>query len=381
MKLIVIDPNVIPASPSMRAWLSAFPSFRHLFDEIEIWATACDVPEGDGVVWRRFPARLPHAILHAWDFGQRVSSCLKSLPETGDTIVQTTGTYVPRADIRYMHFWNRALLQERESRKGTFHLNIIHRIVAQLSARTEAAIARRHDSTSWWWVVSRSMADRIDSEAAGGSFRILPNQYDPARFNHCVRGQWRDPMRKRHGFSENERVLAFSAFGHFERKGLLQAIEAVNILQSQGYRLKLLVLGGTPKTLNSFQAQMSSRGVACSACVFTGLVDNIERHLSAADGLFFPSNFEAFSLAEIEAAALGLRLYLTPHYGVEMILRQPANGRLLPWDPPGMAAVIAEDLESGQLGTVHDEIGEAVEPREYRSRIVSLYEEVLATKR
>ncbi len=103
----------------------------------------------------------------------------------------------------------------------------------------------------------------------------------------------------------------------------------------------------------------------------------MEQHLSAADGLLFPSHFEAFSLAEIEAAALGLRLYLTPHYGSEMIIREPENGRLLPWDVAGMAEVLRMELDAGLVTQNHDNVGEALSPDQYAEKITRLYEEAI----
>jgi glycosyltransferase involved in cell wall biosynthesis len=107
--------------------------------------------------------------------------------------------------------------------------------------------------------------------------------------------------------------------------------------------------------------------------VFAGLVGSIERHLVAADGFLFPSHFEAFALAEIEAAALGLRLYLTPHYGSEMILRDPENGRVLPWDVDGIASVLDDEICKGRLGVIHHQLGEALSPEAYAQSLRSLY--------
>jgi glycosyltransferase involved in cell wall biosynthesis len=379
MKLIFADPNVTYASPSTRAWLGALPHFRHLFDEIEIWATECDLKEGDGIVWRKFPQRL-HYLFHTFDFERKVLLLQRQMGPSPHVLMQCTGCYLPVADIRYMHFWNRAMLEERSKRPETFVIHPVHRLLAEVTARRERKVAKSSGATRWWWVVGRSIADRINSEVEDGEIRILPNQYDPTRFNEQVRLTWRDRMRVDHGFSSQEKVLVFSAFGHFERKGLLQAIQAINILREEGLPIRLLVIGGTPRALVSLKRKLATKGISIDACVFTGLVDNIERHLVAADGFLFPSHFEAFSLAEIECAALGLRLYLTPHYGTEMILREPVNGRFLPWDPTGMAAVIRNDIENGSLGTSHLEIGEAVTPPEYASRIVKLYEEAIAVK-
>jgi glycosyltransferase involved in cell wall biosynthesis len=375
MKLIVIDPHVTARSPSMRAWVGAFPGIRDLFESVEVWAGECDLPEGDGVVWKRFLQRLPTWTLHARDYQRRVLAMARGLPSGGRHLVQVTGCVVPAADIRYIHYWNSALLEEHAARRETFPLPVTKKLPALLAARDEKAAVKSAKAADNWWVVSRSLAEKIKASGAAGHFEVLPNQYDPARFNPAVRTEWRDRMRADYGFQPDEKILVFSAFGHFERKGLHQAAEAVRLLRNKGHAVRLLVLGGTPATVERFRGSLAPE--QRDGLVFAGLVDGIERHLAAADGLLFPSHFEAFSLAEIEAAALGLRLYLTPHYGSEMILRGPDNGRLLPWDAAGMAEVIAEDITSGILGETHRIMAEALTPEAYGKRLRALYQDAI----
>ncbi len=378
MKLIVIDPHVTTKSPSMRAWVGAFPVIRDLFESVEIWASECNLPEGDGIDWKRIPRRLPTWTLHARDYQRRVLAMARALHQGGDHLVQVTGCVVPAADIRYIHYWNSALLEEHAARRETFPLPITKRLPALLAAREEKAAIQSAKASDSWWVVSRSLAEKIEASGAAGHFEVLPNQYDPARFNPTVRTKWRDRMRSEYGFQPNERILAFSAFGHFERKGLRQAVEAVEQLRQKGHAVRLLILGGMPTTVERFKNSITPS--QRDGCVFGGLVDSIERHLVAADGLLFPSHFEAFSLAEIEAAALGLRLYLTPHYGSEMILREPDNGRLLPWDAVGMAQVIAKDIEKSILGATHSIMAEALTPETYGQSLRTLYQEAITRK-
>lgn len=377
MKLLVIDPHFTAKSPSMRSWVEAFPVFRGLFDEIELWASECEIPEGNGVVWKRFPQRIPTWTFHAMDFQRRVNREIRRLEPDPQRLVMVTGCLIPKADIRYIHFWNQALQEERAKRKSTFPLSIPGKLVVEVTARQEAGVTGDPYSTSNWWVVSRNLAERIRQENPPGEFHILPNQYDPSRFHAGVRSEWRSESRRTYGFADHEKVLVFSAFGHFERKGLLQALQAVQILRRSQPDVRLLVLGGSPKMISSIRKKC---GGDFSGIVFAGLVTHIERHLVAADGLIFPSHFEAFSLAEIEAASLGLRLYLTPHYGSEMILREPENGSTLPWDPAGMAETIERDIRSGLLGTTHGQIGEALDPAQYKAKLLSLFQRAIERK-
>lgn len=380
MKLLVIDPNVVSGSPSMRAWLDAFPTFCDLFEEVEVWACHCALDGHPKVRWVKFSERFPVWTLHALDFQWQVRRRMKKSPPRADTLVQVTGSYSETADIRYVHFWNSAFREEIAKRPETLSIGRLKRAALDWNCRNEQGIASDAEATRWWWVVSQSIAERIALEAKGGEFRILPNQYDPARFCHETRVEWREMMREHYGFEQDEHVLVFSAFGQFERKGLAQAVEAISLLRKRGFRIRLLVLGGNTATLESFRKNLKAKGICDEGCLFAGLVERIERHLSAADGLFFPSHFEAFSLAEIEAAALGLRLYLTKHYGIEMILNDPVNGRLLPWDFQGMADVIQDDLEGGRLGRTHHDTGRALTPEMYRQSLRGLYLEAIQAK-
>jgi len=50
---------------------------------------------------------------------------------------------------------------------------------------------------------------------------------------------------------------------------------------------------------------------------------------------------------EIEAAAMGLPLLLTPHHGSEMILKDGVNGLVLPFDAAGIAEILIQGIQAG----------------------------------
>lgn len=379
MKLTIVDPYVTVQSPSMRGIVASLDVLTDAFSEIEVWATECDWVHPKVRV-NQVPQRFKPWTLHALDYNRYVNSRQIGRQSQKDELVQVTGCLVPLADIRFIHFWNRALLEEAEKRPA-LSMPLLKRLPTQWAARTEGRVAADSTSTGEWWVVSRALAGRISQDTgAAGKFKILPNQYNPQRFNPEVRVAWRDAYREHYGFAATDKVFAFSAFGHFERKGLLQAAEAMDLMAKRGGEAKLLVLGGTEATIQAFRGQLKQHGIGDASLVFAGMVDEIERHLAAADALLFPSHFEAFSLAEIEAAAMGLRLYLTPHYGSEMIMREPSNGRMLPWGAVGMADVLESELRSGAVGTFHGELGEALNPHQYRDRLAELYRAAIERK-
>lgn len=207
---------------------------------------------------------------------------------------------------------------------------------------------------------------------------VLPNSYDETRFNPDVRALHRADARSELGFPEEAVVFCFASMGHYERKGFWLAVEALAILRSQGgARARLLVIGGYPATLERLQARLDREQPGWREwIVFTGMQAVVERSYAAADAFLFPSYFEAFCLAEIEAAALGLPLFLTPHYGSEMILRDGVNGSFVEFDPAKIAEKLRPFLD-GKMAFQRD-IGQALDRAEYAKRLERFYSERLA---
>jgi glycosyltransferase involved in cell wall biosynthesis len=105
-------------------------------------------------------------------------------------------------------------------------------------------------------------------------------------------------------------------------------VGALQILAEEGTQeVRLLVIGGTAKTLARLKTELATRFPEYTRWIlFVGTTSEVEKSLAAADAFLFPSYFEAFSLAEIEAAAMGLPLFVTRHPGTEMIVREGKNG-------------------------------------------------------
>ncbi len=379
-RLLIIDPNVIAESPTMRSWITSLEFIAPLFSEIEVWATQCEVADHPKVHWIPFKKVNPWA-LQALVFKREVDSRIEKAaawpPE--NTIVHTSGFYAVKANIRFLHFSNTVFAEEVAKRKGTLKLGFLRRILVNQAIKEEQSVSNTPNSTKNWWVVSRKLGEKIHREIGHGvgNLAIIPNAYDPDRFSPKVRKQYREPMRARYGFLPEEIVFTFSAFAHFERKGLLQAMEAVELARREGAPFRMLILGGSEQTISDFRKKVASKRISDDFTVYAGLVTDIEQHLSAAEALLFPSHFEAFSLAEIEAGALGLRLYLTEHYGAEMILSDPQNGRWLPWEPLGMSQVLIEDWKAGRLGQFHDLVGEAIPKDHYAETLTAHYQAVI----
>jgi len=379
-KLLFIDPHFAMQSPSLKSVLREWPHGFDDFDEVEVWAIRSDFQN------ERIKTDFIHCPLRTWNLVSiwfwvavhlRYWWRFKVLGQPRPTVIQSTNYYCYGADLIYLHFSHLAYRGVIREHKDQLRLGMVGRVIFWIHYAQEWLLFKVA-KPSWWWVVSRRLADKCREEAAGGNFRVLPNSYDGNRFNPGVSSALRDEARKALGIREDELVFAFVSLGALERKGFNLAAGAVERLKAGGLPVKLLVIGGPSEEPEDLSPFLDAHGITGrDFLIQVGRVPDIERYLSAADALLFPSYCEAFALVEIEAAALGLRLYLTPHFGSEMILREPGNGRELPWSVEGMVEVLRADIESGQLRSTTGDMGEALDRAHFLAKTRELYQEIL----
>jgi glycosyltransferase involved in cell wall biosynthesis len=286
-----------------------------------------------------------------------------------------------RADICSIHFCHERWIQiARSSRSPWF------RDWAALQVSRMLAILDR------WQVRSRSVSLLLPVSRAIGDVvrqcyrthtaqRVLPNAFDETRFNPATRQLHRASTRQALGFSETESVFAFSSYGHYRRKGFWLIVKALQILAERGERnVRLLVIGGTLRTLKRLKSELATSFPEYTDWIaFVGTTSQVEKYLSAADAFLFPSYFEAFCLAEIEAAAIGLPLLVTRHPGTEMIMRDGKNGVWLEFDPRDIANKI-QAFVRGEFDFDLPNAGEALTKSQYADTVVSIYNEFLSQK-
>jgi len=247
--------------------------------------------------------------------------------------------------------------------------------------------------TTIWLPVSESIARELQKVVARPErVKVLPNSYDESRFNLETVDRFRSPKRAELHFGSGDFVFAFLSQGHHRRKGFWVAVEALAQLRagnrSLTYNPQLLVIGGKPATLSRLKKDLSRNVSDWSRWIrFTAMVSRPEESLAAADAFLFPSFFEGFCLAEIEAAAMGLPLLLTAHHGSEMILRQSRNGLTMSSEPTVLAKQLFEFLSgASQLGRIDPvslrpknfclSVGRALTRSEYNSALLQLVEAV-----
>jgi glycosyltransferase involved in cell wall biosynthesis len=102
--------------------------------------------------------------------------------------------------------------------------------------------------------------------------------------------------------------------------------------------VKLFIAGHDPD-LRGFETLASEAGVR-DRVIFGGFRQDVPAALGASDIFFFPSRYEAFSLATIEAAACGLPIVASRINGAEDFIEPGENGFFVEHDAEHAAKAI-----------------------------------------
>ncbi len=181
--------------------------------------------------------------------------------------------------------------------------------------------------------VSRGVQRELETSYAikDAPIRIIPNAADCEIFKPFSISQ-KAAWRQRYGFL-NEDSVAIFAGGEWARKGLDLAIKG--LAGTDNKRIKLYVAGTDPDK-DRFMAIARECGVQ-ERVVFGGFQNNISEAYASADLFLFPSCYEAFSLATIEAAACGLPILASRINGAEDFVVPGVNGDFVRHDPTDIA--------------------------------------------
>lgn len=371
MKLLIIDPNISLSSPSLRGVVLAMPTLVSRGWSIEVWCWWCD----EGLPVERV-VKLPRAgnvhTLSLYAFGWWARQRRRQHGHGAD-VVLTLPPYDSHCDVCLVQFspfdWER-----RQRMLGTHSLrDLYERVMGRIALMVGKRFFRR-TTAEMILAVSEAVAADLREENPALDVRLLPNCYDPLRFHPGVRGEFRAEMRRQLGYDDSHHVFVFVSAGHYRRKGFFLAVEALRRILPAHPQARFLVVGGSPARLAALQTEL---GENHDWITFTGMVPDVERYLAAADALLFPSYCEAFALVEVEAAACGLPLFLTPHHGSEMILEDGVNGRLIPFDAGGAAAVLSEFVE-GRWKPLRHSLKQAIDSETYASRLADFLALALA---
>ncbi|MGE5452599.1 MAG: glycosyltransferase family 4 protein [Acidobacteriota bacterium] len=344
-QLVMVDMAVSATSPAgscVRTILCGLPADIPVSLFSAVWDAAAVAPSvayhpvpapQRPVVWRYvvFHTRVARR-LAVWLKGQR----------RGDVLVQATQGQWAGADIVYAHFCHGAYLPElwkqRQWGRARFWLRMLTH--AFNAWRERLAFDRAQLIVAPSLGLQRELMRHYGIDAS--RIEVLANPVDIERFTRPAAFD-RQAMRASLGVKADQILLAFMALGDFERKGLglvLQGLAAC--APEQRRRLSLLVIGGQADEIQAFTAQARACGVG-DQVQFVGMQQDVRPFLWAADVFAFPSAYEIFSLAILQAAAAGLPVLVSQGlYGAEEFVEPARNGWVAPRSVEGVTVALQD---------------------------------------
>jgi UDP-glucose:(heptosyl)LPS alpha-1,3-glucosyltransferase len=153
------------------------------------------------------------------------------------------------------------------------------------------------------------------------TIEIIYNGVNISIFTPKNRTTYRDAVRATYGIAPDEVLLLFVGSG-FKRKGLKYVIEALSLI-NKSQKTKLLVVG--KGTIREHQRLARKNGVL-DKLIFAGVCKHIQEIYAGGDIFVFPSEYDAFGTACLEAMASGLPVIASKSSGVSEIIAQGQDG-------------------------------------------------------
>ncbi|KKO19064.1 MAG: hypothetical protein DCC43_02680 [Candidatus Brocadia sp.] len=150
---------------------------------------------------------------------------------------------------------------------------------------------------------------------------VIYNGVDVKVFTPHNRPIYRDRIRAQYAITPDEVLVLFVGSG-FKRKGLRHVINALSLFGAS-QKIKLLVVGRG--NVREYQRFAKKKGVL-DKLVFAGVCKHIHEIYAAGDIFIFPSEYDAFGTACLEAMASGLPVIVSSASGVSEIVTHGEDG-------------------------------------------------------
>lgn len=293
---------------------------------VTVVAYECELPAESGVRFRRVrgPNR-PFVLSYPWFV---LFASLVVRRHRRGTVYSTGAIVLNEVDLVGVHYCQH-VGPATPSRKGLlFRLNAA---VSGMLGRAAERICFPLQDPRRFVCVSEGVADEIRRFFPRFADRtvVIPNGVDVDAFAPGARAADAGEWRLRLGIPEDRRVAVFVG-SEWERKGLQQAIGAV--ARAPGW--ELLVVGAGDR--DRYEALAAAEG-AGDAVRWAGVSRDVAPLYELADALVFPTEYEAFPLVALEAAAAGLPIIACPVNGVRELVRDGVEGFLVERDPAQIA--------------------------------------------
>jgi len=264
-------------------------------------------------------------------------SRLKIKPEKFDIVHSYGDCFLPFDVYTSQSSHKTAMRVARKSGKGIYNyfkntrLNPLNLIVLSIEKFSyQRGVKKSVIISPTAWIKREIIADyKVPEE----NIVVIPNGVDLKEFNPENREQVRHETRKELNMKIDDIVLLFVAY-EFRRKGLKYIIESIPLIKNK--RIKLIVIGREAKEP---YLSLAEKLKVENQIIFLQPTP-LKKYYAAADIFVFPTLYEAFSLATLEAISSGLPLLATKVSGTEELIQDGYNGFFIQRDAVDIAQKI-----------------------------------------
>jgi UDP-glucose:(heptosyl)LPS alpha-1,3-glucosyltransferase len=323
-EVTIIAQHVGPVGGMERVLTQLALGLRRRGYGVTVVAYECELPADSGVRFRRVrgPNR-PFVLSYPWFV---LFASLVVRRHRRGTVYSTGAIVLNKVDLVGVHYCQHVGPATPSRRGLPFRLNAA---VSGLLGRAAERICFPLQDPRRFVCVSEGVADEIRRFFPRFADRtvVIPNGVDVDAFAPGARAADAAELRRRLGIPEDRRVAVFVG-SEWERKGLSQAIGAV--ARADGW--DLLVVGAGDR--HRYEALAAAEGAVVR---WAGVSRDVAPFYELGDALVFPTEYEAFPLVALEAAAAGLPIVACPVNGVRELVRDGVEGFLVERDPAQIA--------------------------------------------
>lgn len=304
------------------------------------------------------------------------AKCTDALAQTRFDVVNTHGTVCPTGGVHWVQSVHLAWLERSKTFRSSMslgrwkqRLNPLHPILLRLEA--EHFQERKYRKLIATTPEVKSDLQRLYN-VPKEDIVVIPNGFSPEEFSPERRNSRRELMRTKLGFRQDHVVLLFVA-NELERKGYRTLLTALQHLNNP--RIRVLVVGRPSRSSVSKGATAFSLAHCVIPC---GETNDVAAFHAAADVFVLPTQYEAFSLAILEALGSGLPVVTTKIPGADNAIQIGINGYAIsdPTNGEELAAALALLVDDDFRNKLSQNAPQTVS--DYRwSSVLPRYERVL----
>jgi len=174
------------------------------------------------------------------------------------------------------------------------------------------------------------------------TIHTIINSVDLGRFHPKHRSKFRSTILNSLGLTEHNKIILFVGSG-FHRKGLITLLSALTLIPKHIH----LVVVGKDKHMRNYK-KIAQQQDTSNRAHFIGPTDNPVPYYASADLFTFPTFYEPFSNAVLEAMASGLPVIISNTCGAKDLISEDINGKVLAADNTADWASTIDSLLHGK---------------------------------